>query len=801
MLKNHLIFALRLLRRDRFHSILNITGLSAGFACCIIILLYLQNELTYDSHHKNAGRIYRAALKYTYTGQTTRWASSSPALGKRLKDDFPEIEEFVRIVPSPKILFKAGETTFYEKHIFMADPSVFKVFTHGFIYGDPDTSLNDPMSIVLTKTLARKYFGNSNPLNRVMQVEGDDLKVVGVIEDLPPNSHLPVKAFISFSTLSALYPDQKFLNWSLGDFLGYTYFLVKESFVLGDFMAKTREFIQKNHPPLPESYDVEFEPMAQKLTDIHYGPDMRFDYPIGNKAYIYAFFSIGLFILVLACINYMNMATARAVTRVKEIGMRKVLGSEKWRLTIQLLMESFLASLIALIIAFGLVELIIALPTFKHLLNVDLKFDLLNNRVLSFGALGLFGFVALLSGIYPAFYLSSMPPAKTLSDSYKSGRTGIFVRRSFVAVQFIISIAVILVTLFMRDQIEFLRNKSLGFKKENVVSIDIRDDTVKNKIPALMEELRSHPDIIAVTIAHSRPGKEASAALYEFEGFGAMQAHNFYHFWVSYDYLKTLGIELINGRDFDKRYRSDLSKAVIVNEKLVKTMGWDNPLDKGIIRRLPDKVIFSGEVIGVVKDFNFRSLHNEIEPMFIRMQQQIGGSLIVRFKGANTLKNMELLESKLKGFSPGRPFVYSFLDEEFDRLYDADRQQNQLIGIFSYICILISCLGLLGLTSFNSLRRTKEIAIRKVYGASSSRIVAMLVKEVFLLVTAAAIIAAPIAIILIKLWLQNFAYKTDIDILIFLVTALAAFTIAFFTVSYHCLRVASANPVDSLRYE
>jgi len=289
--------------------------------------------------------------------------------------------------------------------------------------------------------------------------------------------------------------------------------------------------------------------------------------------------------------------------------------------------------------------------------------------------------------------------------------------------------------------------------------------------------------------------------LYVFEGFGAMQAHNFYHFWVSYDYLNTLGIELITGRDFDKRYPSDLHKAVIVNEKLVKTMGWDNPLGKGIIRRLPDKVIFSGEVIGVVKDFNFRSLHNEIEPMFIRMQQKIDGSLIVRFKGSNTLKIMKLLENKWKGVSPRRPFVSSFLDEEFDQLYDADRQQNQLITIFSYICILISCLGLLGLSSFNTSRRSKEIAIRKVYGASSFRIVAMLFKEVLLLVTAASVIATPLSLLLFYIWLQNFAYRTGINIGIFLVTAIAALGIAFLTASYHCIRVASSNPVDSLRFE
>jgi putative ABC transport system permease protein len=780
---------------------LNIIGLSVGLACCIIILLYLQNELTYDSFHEHADRIYRAAGKYTYSGRTILWAGASPALGKRLKDEFPEIEEFVRIVPSPKILFKNAETIFYENHIFMADPSVFKIFTHQFIYGGPDTCLNDPMSIVLTEKLARKYFGNSNPINKVIQVEGDDLKVTGVIKDLPLNSHLPIRAFISFSTLYALYPDQNFLNWSLGDFLGYTYFLISKDFVLEELLDKTRNFFQKNLPPLPENYDVEIEPIAQKLTDIHYGPYMRFDYPIGSKAYLYAFFSIGIFILVLACINYMNMTTARAALRAKEMGIKKVLGSEKWQLTIQLLMESFLASFIALIIAFGLVELITALPTFKHLLNVELKFDLLNNHLLVFGTLGLFIFVGLLSGIYPAFYLSCMLPVKSLSDSYKSGKTGIFVRRSLVTFQFIISIAVIIVTLFMGDQIEFLRNKSLGFKKENVVSIDIRDDALKNKLPALTDELRSYPDIISVTIAHSRPGKEASAALYEFEGPDGMKAHNFYHYWVSHDYLSTLGIKLIKGRDFNKNYPFDLSKAVIVNEKLVKAMGWDHPLGKRVIRRLPDEIIFSGEVIGVVKDFNFRSLHNEIEPMFIRMQRNAGGSLIVRIKGVNILETMDFLKNKWKELSPGRPFVYSFFDEDFDRLYDADRQQNQLITIFSYICILISCLGLLGLSSFNASRRTKEIAIRKVHGASVLLVIGLLFKEIFYLVSVAAVIAVPISLLLINMWLENFAYQAGINSYIFIITTMAALTIAFLTASYHCIIVARTNPVDALRYE
>jgi len=352
----------------------------------------------------------------------------------------------------------------------------------------------------------------------------------------------------------------------------------------------------------------------------------------------------------------------------------------------------------------------------------------------------------------------------------------------------------------MNDQIEFMRNKNLGFKKENVVSIAIQDDADTDKIPALLNELRRLPDIISVTTGHTRPGK-VRTGLISVEGKNGMEEHNFYRFLVSYDYLATLGIELVKGRDFDKSHPADKDTAVIVNQKFVEYMGWDNPIGKRLTRGFPDTPSFSGQVIGVVKNFNYYSLHHQIEPMWISLQKKVGGSLIIRFKGERVLEIVKLLESKWKEINRGYPFVYSFLDEEFDRLYDADRKQNQLINSFSFICIMISCLGLLGLSSFNASRRTKEIAIRKVYGASALSIIGMLFKEIFYLVAVASIFAIPIAIILINMWLQNFAYQIGIDILIFVVTAIAALIIAFLTASYHCIRVASTNPVDSLRYE
>jgi putative ABC transport system permease protein len=815
MIVNYIIFAIRLFRRDKFHSILNIIGLSTGLACSIIILLYLQNELTYDRYHEKAGRIYRIGTNVITSGQPVKFAGASPALGPRLKEEYPEIEASVRIVPLPEILFNFGEKTFYEENIAFADPSFFYVFDHKFIHGDPKRCLKDPGNIVLTESLARKYFGHDDPIGNFIKVENEHLaEVTGVIEDLPRNSHLPLHGLISFSTIAEIYPDQNFLDWPMFELAGYTYLLVDKTFTLQKFSPKFPAFYDKYITEDAKFYKQVFEPILQKLTDIHYGTSIRGDYPLGNKVYIYAFFSVGILILALACINYINFATVQSAVRAKEIGVKKALGANRRTLILQTYTESLLSAFAALIIAFALVELIIHLPPFNELLNVELQHELINNPLLIVGSIALFIIIGILSGIYPAFYLSSIPPANALSGNLRPGKQGLFIRRSLVALQFIISITVVVVTLLMNDQINFMRNKDLGFKKENVVSIRLRDEDVIKSVPAIREELLKNPDIISVTTGNNRPGKP-STGLYRFEGQNGMEEHNFWVFWVDYEYLKTLGLELMAGRAFDKTYPADRDKAVIVNEKLVEIMGWHKPLGKRIMQGVPDDLPeaktdrlrfwahadFDAKVIGVVRDFNFHSLHNEIRPMMMRMQQKTAGSLIVRFKGESILKTMAFLEKKWKEINIHRPLIHSFLDEELDGLYKADQQQNKLIRVFSYICILISCLGLLALTSFSSARRTKEIAIRKAHGASAVQIVVLLFKEIVYLVVVASIIAIPISLKLIYMWLQNFAYKTDINIPIFLITAIAALAIAFLTASYHYIKVASANPVDSLRYE
>ncbi|MGD9178313.1 MAG: hypothetical protein PVJ35_10215, partial [Desulfobacterales bacterium] len=374
------------------------------------------------------------------------------------------------------------------------------------------------------------------------------------------------------------------------------------------------------------------------------------------------------------------------------------------------------------------------------------------------------------------------------------------IRRSLVTFQFIISIAVAVFAVFMHVQIDFMRNRNMGFKKENVVSIKLHDDANFDKLPGVLEELRRHPDIISITTAHTRPGR-AWTGLISVEGKNGMEEHNFYRFLVNYDFLETLGIELLKGRDFDANRPSDKDNAVIVNEKFVESMGWENPIGKRLTRGLPDEPGFSGEIIGVVKNFNFYSLHHKIEPLWLSLQHKVGGTVIVRIKSDRIGQTIDILKESWKQIHPGYPFVYSFLDREFDRFYDVDRKQNQLINIFSFMCVVISCLGLLGLTSFNTSRRIKEVAIRKIYGASATRIILMLFKEILYLMLLASILAIPLALVLIRMWVQNFAYRSDINVLIFIAAALVALAIAFLTTGYHCYRVARSNPVDTLRYE
>ncbi len=801
MFKNYLVFTSRLIKRDKFHYFLNFLGLSSGIACCIVIMLFLSNELTYDQHHEKADRIYRISSNYVTSGKPLLYAITSPALGPRLKEEYPEIEDFVRVVPLPEMLFVHEDKRIYQERIVLADPSILRVFTHPLLRGNMETCLKDPNCVVLTETLSRRYFGKEDPMGKIIQVENQgDLMVTGVMKNPPRNSHIPIEGIISFSTWDT---DQQSLTWSMYEVFGYTYVLLPEKYDLASFYEKFPVFYEKYFKADEESYGQVYEPIFLKMKDIHYNTvGFRAEMPLGNRSYLYTFFFIGVFILILACVNYVNMATARSSTRVREIGMKKVLGSGKKDLIFQLLGESLLVSFIAMIFAYGAV--LLSLTTLNQRLELNLETGMLFDPVLIAAVLGLFLLIGIASGIYPAFYLSDIRSVTAISGGWNSGRTGGRIRRILVAFQFVISIGVVIITLFMNRQVEFMRSRDLGFEKENVISIRLRDNDVIPKIPAFKQDLIQHPDIISVATGIGQPGAPTTG-LYKFEGRDGMEDHNFWVLWAGFDFIQTLGAEIVEGRDFDPSFSTDRQKGIVVNETLVRFMEWDNPIGK----RVTQGTHTDGHVIGVVKDFHFASLHNKIEPMLIRMirdpEDNMPGSvptqIMVRLKGQSLTDTLESLEESWSRFNPNRPFIFSFLDESFDRLYDADRRQNRLVKIFSYICIIISLLGLLGLSSFTSLRRTKEVALRKVLGASATQIVLIMFREIFFLIVVAIGIAIPVSLLFIDMWLGKFAYRTGISPVMFGAAAIGAILVAFLTASYHSIKVAHTNPADNLRHE
>ena len=802
MLKKYFRFAFRSILKEKFHSLLNILGLSVGIASVIIIMLYLEREMGFDNHHEKGDRIYRLSNQFVTSGKPVKFAFASPSLGPKLIAEYPEIENYVRIfnLDRPFIINK-DEIEFIEEKIVFADSSFFDVFDYKLLQGNKKTCLTKPESIVLTKKLANKIFGKDDPVGKtIATASGLKVTVTGVMEDLPENVHMPINAIISYTSIDTD-PDFTSLDWSLFEIQDYTYILVNKGFTLESFNKKWPAFYEKYCKEDGERYGQVFELIFRNIKDVHYNKDnLRFDFPVGNKSYIYAFISIGIFILILACINYINLATSVATKRSKEIGVKKVLGSGKRQLIFQFMGESILSSFIATLIAVGLTEALFAFTPFNQLINIELKLDILHNIRILLKLTGLFLLIGLFSGLYPAFFLSSFRPSQILSGVIQTKKHKLFMRKFLVTFQFIISISVIIITLFMSKQINYVQNFDLGFKKDNILSMQIQNDSlIKSKVPALTDELLSNTSIKKVTKGRSLPGKTGTG-LYRFEGDEGMEEHNYYVLNINHDYLETLQIPIIKGRDFSEDFSTDNEKSVIVNEALVNAMGWDNPIGK----KVTGGRSFDAVVIGVVKDFHYFSLHNQIEPLLIRLQtsyERGGFTMIIEIDNKNISNTLELIEQKWQTFYPDTPFQYSFLDDDFNAQYLADINQNKLVKIFAMICIIISCLGLFGLSSYTSQKKTKEIGIRKAHGASIGRIIFIILKEYIFLILIAFVIALPISILYINNWLDNYAIQSPLGINLFIFSFIGTVLITILTSCYHSIKVALTNPVEALRYE
>ncbi|UCC40488.1 MAG: ABC transporter permease [Candidatus Aminicenantes bacterium] len=800
MLKNYLKIAIRNILKNKTHSIVNISGLAIGMACCILILLFVQDELSYDSYHSNADQIYRLAAALESSGEERHLAVLSAPCAEAFRSSFPEILKAARFFGEDRVLVQFEEKKFFEERFAFADPTVFEVFSYPLIRGNPKTALEAPYSVVLTEAIAQKYFGSGDPIGkRIVLDNKHTYNITAVMQDVPRNSHFRFNFLASFETLASIH-GKRFLTHP-GYFSFYTYLLLQDN---ADIAALGQKFPEAAKKVFGAQIASRRRFYLQPLKSIHLHSHLDYEIEANSStSYIYVFSAIAFFILLIAAFNFMNLSTARSAGRAKEVGVRKVLGAFRLQLVKQFLGESFILSLISLFLAIILVVLF--QNSFNSLTGKELAFGDLGNSAIFLGLVGIVLIVGIFAGLYPALLLSAFQPVRILKGKLGAGKKSSSFRRFLVVTQFSISIVLITSTIVIQNQLNYMRSRDLGFSREQVVVLPMLDQNTRKAYKAIKADLMQYPSIISVTASSSVPGKPVTNISYRAEGTKEDETWKMDTFFIDYDFLETLDIDLATGRDFSREFSTDETSAFILNETAVRQIGWDNPLNKQIVwprdLRRRDAIVKEGQVIGVVKDFNVTSLHENIGPVLLQIRPGSFRYLSVRISPGNINETLAFMNEKWGEFSPIFPFEYSFLDEDFDKLYKADKKVGQLVGIFSSLAIFVACLGLFGLISFSAEQRTKEIGIRKVLGASVSGIVLLLSKEFTKWVLAANIIAWPVAYFVMNGWLQNFAYRTRIGVEYFVLSALLAFVIALITVSYQSIKAAVANPVDSIKYE
>jgi putative ABC transport system permease protein len=798
MFRNYLHIALRNIKSHKGYSLINVLGLAIGMACCILITSYVLYELSYDKYHENAGRIYRLKSDAQIGDNHLQIPKSSPPMAAYMVENFPEVLNATRLRELGNVPLRYRENQFYEGRIFYADVSFFDIFTSPLLKGDPKTALKTAYTAVITEDFARKYFGSEDPIGKVMTIdENVDLTITGVISNVPRNSHFVFDMLCSFET-HAQNNRKNMVNWLSLNY--YTYIMVQKGSDPKTLEQKLPDMITSNAGNILKAVKGELKLSLQPLTSIHLFSRLEQEISAtSNIAYVYIFSAIALFILFIACMNYMNLATARSAKRAQEVGMRKVLGAHRAKIIRQFLGESFLISSISCVIALLFVE--VALPLFRSVSGINLRINYLEYPWLIPGLLGLTIVVGLVAGSYPAFFLSSFQPIRILKGSLGTGTANTRFRGVLVIVQFTISIVLIIGTIITFNQLRYMRNTALGFDEEQILIVPISDESTVESLLPFKEELKNHSGVFNVAASSHVPGQTTYYNPFLPEGFTREQMIWMGQLNVDTDFIPTMGIELLAGRNFSSELKTDQTRSVIINETTAKRFGWDNPVGKTIGELSESGGILKRPVIGVVKDFHIESLHREIGPLLITNNTEWLNTLSIRVAMDNIPEILGFLREKWRQHNPLRPFRYFFLDESFDAQYRADERLSKIFSYFSILAIFIACLGLFGLASYTAEQRTKEIGIRKVLGATLSGIVKLLTKEFSKWLLVANVIAWPVAYLAMRKWLQGFAYRTTIEFYIFVLSAVIALAIALLTVSYQALRAAKADPVKSLRYE
>jgi putative ABC transport system permease protein len=811
MIKNYFKIAWRNLMKYKFISFINLFGLTVGLTCCLLITTYIINELSYDRYNKNGENVYRVTRSF-YNAEgvpTLNLSTISPPFGYYFPTDFPEIKKMTRLLNGGTTPIKYKDKLINEPDVYFADENLFDVFTLNVLEGDPKSALKNPFSVMLSEETAKKYFGNEDAMNKVLRANNQfDVKVTGVYKGFPANSHMHPGMLLSFSTLKdpVVYGAENLrTNWGNNSF--FTFLLLPEHYDINRMIAQFPAFIDRrmDHKDYNGNLPSKFTKLGlQKLTDIHLYSHTDYEAePNGDISRVYIFSIIGLFILLIACINYMNLSTARSALRAREIGIRKVIGARKKEIISQFLSESVLISWAAIMISFALLHF--TLPWLNQLSEQHLTLNiLLKGQILIPIFLTPF-IVGILSGIYPALFMSSFQPVKTLKGLFKAGSANVSFRKVLVVAQFAISIVLIITTIIVFQQLRYMQKTSLGYDKTHVITIPYYN-FLNTPYETFRNELLQNSDIKDV----ARSSRIPTGRLLDYMGASAYVGDslrpltaNIKYVAADYDFIPTYGVRVVAGRNFSRAYGTDTTN-FILNEAAVSAIGWKSPGEA--VGKDFKYGQFKGKIIGVIGDFHFESLHQKIVPIILlnpatTADQSFFNNLSVKISGNNINGTLATIEKTWKKFLPEIPYQYTFLDENFAKLYESEQRQGTLFTVFACIAIFIACLGLFGLSAFSISQRVKEIGVRIVLGAKVNSIVTLLSKDFLKLVLIAAIIAFPVAWYVMTHWLEDFAYRINIHWWVFILSAILAVLVALGTVSFHAIKAALANPVTSLRSE
>lgn len=798
MIKNYFKIAWRNLVKNKLFSAINIAGLSIGIACCTLIYLYVSYELSYDTYNEKAGQIFRVTTVSEQPKKTDRFAPSSPIMAEKIKAGFPEVKDYVRFIYSRRPL-SYKDKKFYDTKVLYADSGLFNIFSLNLLEGDARKALTEPYTIVLTESAARRYFGTEPAYGKMISFSDTiNLMVTGIIKDIPRNSHFNADCFISRVTMSDMNKNnaewkEEELNWFNCD--TYSYILLDEKTDHKKLQPKINAMMDREMAEIRKQFGMSLNVELQPVTDIHLRShlDAEFRGSVnGNITYVYIFTGAAILILLIACCNFINLSTARSLNRSKEIGLRKVIGAEKSQLVMQFLGESLIYTIIASLLS--LIIVLFFMPVFNAFVGTPLVFNV--NVIWIYLAI-ILG-VGCLAGLYPALLMSSFAPIKSLKGRVSHGVSDIIFRKGLVVFQFSIAIILIIGTTLILKQLNFIQSRDIGMNKEQVVSFEMKGSDPR-KADVILKELMRNTKVAGGSL-NSFSFKGVSNITCRPEGFAENEMTSSYVISADENFLSTYKIKLAAGRDFSKAFSTDTKEAFIVNEAAVKAFNWKTPKD-AIGKKMNWAFGKEGRVVGVVKDFNFASLHDDVKPLLIHIFPQWFGIISLKLKPGNISGTMKEIETTWKGVAKESPFVYTFLEEDFNNLYRTEENMRNVLSAFTFLSVFVACLGLFGLASFTIKQRFKEIGIRKVLGSSVGGIVQLLSKDFLKLVIISFVIASPVAWFGMSKWLQDYAYRIDIGFWVFVIAGSLAFGIAFLTVSFQAIKAAIANPVKSLRTE